>query len=216
MPQVHAAGDVLGSEGGVAPEAESGEQRLGEHERVLAAVGPGSQRALSDQLRIDRSVMVGVCGGLERAGHVRRERDAGDRRAYAVTITESPRRLLALAEATVPHISTTPSKPSHQANASNSPYCSASSCDSTPDVRPRRQGGRPGRGSGRGVRRQASGVRRQASGVRRQASGVRRQAIMPFVQASSCIAVRARTTRTAATAAPTTAASATSRGVTFP
>lgn len=70
--------------------------------KMLAEVGPSSQRALSDQLRIDRSVMVGICDGLERAGHLRRERDAGDRRAYAVTITESGRRLLARAEDAVP------------------------------------------------------------------------------------------------------------------
>ncbi|POX56581.1 MarR family transcriptional regulator [Streptomyces sp. Ru71] len=70
--------------------------------KMLADVGPTSQRVLSDQLRIDRSVMVGICDGLEKAGHVRRERDAGDRRAYAVTITDSGRRLLAEAEDAVP------------------------------------------------------------------------------------------------------------------
>jgi DNA-binding MarR family transcriptional regulator len=70
--------------------------------KMLAEVGPSSQRVLSDQLRIDRSVMVGICDGLEGAGHVRRERDAGDRRAYAVTITDSGRQLLARAEAGVP------------------------------------------------------------------------------------------------------------------
>jgi DNA-binding MarR family transcriptional regulator len=70
--------------------------------KMLAEIGPSSQRVLSDQLRIDRSVMVGICDGLEGAGHVRRERDAGDRRAYAVTITDSGRQLLARAEAGVP------------------------------------------------------------------------------------------------------------------
>lgn len=70
--------------------------------KMLAEAGPGSQRALSDQLRIDRSVMVGICDGLEQAGHVRRERDADDRRAYAVTITDSGRRMLAHAEDAVP------------------------------------------------------------------------------------------------------------------
>lgn len=70
--------------------------------KMLAEVGPSSQRALSDQLRIDRSVMVGICDGLEQAGHVRRERDAGDRRAYAVTVTTSGRRLLTEAEHAVP------------------------------------------------------------------------------------------------------------------
>ncbi|MFF2848790.1 MarR family winged helix-turn-helix transcriptional regulator [Streptomyces sp. NPDC058001] len=70
--------------------------------KMLADVGPCSQRVLSDELRIDRSVMVGLCDGLEQAGHVRRERDAADRRAYAVTLTDSGRRLLALAEDAVP------------------------------------------------------------------------------------------------------------------
>ncbi|WNI26679.1 MarR family winged helix-turn-helix transcriptional regulator [Streptomyces sp. ITFR-16] len=70
--------------------------------KMLAAVGPSSQRVLSDELRIDRSVMVGLCDSLEQAGHVRRERDAGDRRAYAVTLTDSGRRLLDRAEDLVP------------------------------------------------------------------------------------------------------------------
>ena len=70
--------------------------------KMLAEAGPSSQRALSDQLRIDRSVMVGICDALEGAGHVRRERDPADRRAYAVSITDSGRRLLARAEGEVP------------------------------------------------------------------------------------------------------------------
>ncbi|CAM5566558.1 MarR family winged helix-turn-helix transcriptional regulator [Streptomyces griseus] len=70
--------------------------------KMLAEVGPSSQRVLSDELRIDRSVMVGICDSLEQAGHVRRERDAADRRAYAVTITDPGRQLLAQAEEAVP------------------------------------------------------------------------------------------------------------------
>lgn len=70
--------------------------------KMLAEVGPCSQRVLSDELRIDRTVMVGICDGLEQAGHVRRERNVADRRAYAVTITDSGRRLLAQAEDAVP------------------------------------------------------------------------------------------------------------------
>jgi hypothetical protein len=46
--------------------------------------------------------MFGVCDSLEQAGHVRRERDTDDRRAYAVTITDSGRWLLARAEGAVP------------------------------------------------------------------------------------------------------------------
>ncbi|MCX4663563.1 MarR family winged helix-turn-helix transcriptional regulator [Streptomyces uncialis] len=70
--------------------------------KMLTEAGPGSQRVLSDQLRIDRTVMVGICDGLERAGHVRRERAAGDRRAYAVTVTDAGRAELARAERAVP------------------------------------------------------------------------------------------------------------------
>ncbi|WP_405674729.1 MarR family transcriptional regulator [Streptomyces sp. NBC_01511] len=70
--------------------------------KMLAEAGPCSQRVLSDELRIDRTVMVGICDGLEQAGHVRRERNVADRRAYAVTITDSGRRLLAQAEDAVP------------------------------------------------------------------------------------------------------------------
>ena len=70
--------------------------------KMLAAVGPRSQQVLSEELRIDRSVMVGIADDLEKAGHVRRERDPEDRRAYAVTITASGRRALTKAEKAVP------------------------------------------------------------------------------------------------------------------
>lgn len=70
--------------------------------KMLAAVGPCSQQALSEELRIDRSVMVGVCDDLERSGLVRRERNPRDRRSYAVTITDAGLRRVAEAEETVP------------------------------------------------------------------------------------------------------------------
>jgi DNA-binding MarR family transcriptional regulator len=70
--------------------------------KMLAEVGPCSQRVLSDELRIDRSVMVGLCDTLEAAGQVRRERDAQDRRAYAVTLTDPGREALARAEGALP------------------------------------------------------------------------------------------------------------------
>lgn len=54
---------------------------------MLARVGAVSQQELSEQLRIDRSVMVGCIDGLEDAGFVRRERNPHDRRAYAVVPT---------------------------------------------------------------------------------------------------------------------------------
>jgi DNA-binding MarR family transcriptional regulator len=56
---------------------------------MLARVGAVSQQELSEQLRIDRSVMVGCIDGLEAAGFVRRERNPHDRRAYAVVPTDA-------------------------------------------------------------------------------------------------------------------------------
>jgi len=70
--------------------------------KMLAAVGPCSQQSLAEQLRIDRSVMVGIADDLERAGLARRERNPNDRRAYAVSITKAGRRTLAAAETTMP------------------------------------------------------------------------------------------------------------------
>ncbi|MGW5381146.1 MarR family winged helix-turn-helix transcriptional regulator [Nocardia sp. NPDC003963] len=70
--------------------------------KMLAAVGPRSQQVLSDELRIDRSVMVGIADELEQSGYVRRERDPADRRAYAVTLTTAGRRALTRAEKYVP------------------------------------------------------------------------------------------------------------------
>jgi DNA-binding MarR family transcriptional regulator len=70
--------------------------------KMLAAVGPRSQQVLSEELRIDRSVMVGIADDLEKSGYVRRERSPEDRRAYAVTITAPGRRALAKAEKWIP------------------------------------------------------------------------------------------------------------------
>ncbi|SBW23799.1 MarR family winged helix-turn-helix transcriptional regulator [Protofrankia symbiont of Coriaria ruscifolia] len=70
--------------------------------KMLNAVGPCSQQTLSDELRIDRSVMVNICDDLERAGHVRRERNPRDRRSYAVTITDTGQRRLADVEKSIP------------------------------------------------------------------------------------------------------------------
>ncbi|MER7134406.1 MarR family winged helix-turn-helix transcriptional regulator, partial [Streptosporangium saharense] len=70
--------------------------------QMLQAVGPCSQQTLSEELRIDRSVMVTICDDLERAGYARRERNPRDRRSYAVTITGQGRERLATAQAAVP------------------------------------------------------------------------------------------------------------------
>ncbi len=64
--------------------------------KVLSDVGPCSQQELSEQLRIDRSVMVGCIDGLEDSGLVRRERHPKDRRANVIVPT--PEGLAALAE----------------------------------------------------------------------------------------------------------------------
>jgi DNA-binding MarR family transcriptional regulator len=72
--------------------------------QMLEAAGPASQQALSDELRIDRSTMVRCIDALEKAGSVRRHRDAADRRAYSVHITESGRTVLAEAEQEVPDV----------------------------------------------------------------------------------------------------------------
>ncbi|MFF8958299.1 MarR family winged helix-turn-helix transcriptional regulator [Streptomyces sp. NPDC014894] len=70
--------------------------------KMLKDVGPSSQQELSEQLRIDRSVMVGCIDGLEDSGLVRRERHPRDRRAYAVTLTPEAGPVLDEAESGVP------------------------------------------------------------------------------------------------------------------
>ncbi|GAB2597915.1 MarR family winged helix-turn-helix transcriptional regulator [Kribbella endophytica] len=89
-----------------AGEAHAASQGLGAgHQlvlKMLSEVGPTSQQALSEGLRIDRSVMVTICDELERTSCVRRERNPQDRRSYAVTLTETGRARLKEADAAVP------------------------------------------------------------------------------------------------------------------
>ncbi|MBF6336668.1 MarR family transcriptional regulator [Nocardia abscessus] len=89
-----------------AAEVHAQEQGLGVGQhlvlKMLADAGPCSQRVLSEELRIDRSVMVGIADDLEASGYVRRERDPADRRAYAVTITGPGRQAVTDAEKTIP------------------------------------------------------------------------------------------------------------------
>jgi DNA-binding MarR family transcriptional regulator len=56
---------------------------------VLSELGPVSQQALADILAVDRSTMVAFVDELERRGYVRRGRNPGDRRAYALELTQS-------------------------------------------------------------------------------------------------------------------------------
>ena len=64
-------------------EAAQSEIGVGQHLvlKMLAEVGPSSQRTLSDELRLDRTVMVGICDSLEKDGYVERRRNPDDRRA---------------------------------------------------------------------------------------------------------------------------------------
>lgn len=89
-----------------AGEIHAGTQGLGVGQqlvlKMLDAVGACSQQVLSEELRIDRSVMVGVCDDLEQSGYLRRERNPRDRRSYAVTITDAGRTRLRAAEQAIP------------------------------------------------------------------------------------------------------------------
>jgi DNA-binding MarR family transcriptional regulator len=52
-------------------------------------------------MRIDRTTMVSLIDGLERAGYVKRERNPDDRRAYVITLTAAGRRAQGRAEKAV-------------------------------------------------------------------------------------------------------------------
>lgn len=68
--------------------------------RVLAE-GPYTQVALADFLHADRMTMVRLIDDLERAGLVRRNPNARDRRAYDVTLTTEGQAILAQTHAAV-------------------------------------------------------------------------------------------------------------------
>lgn len=82
-----------------------GRHGLGEKEFALLSViaaEPGrSQRRLGEVLLIDRTTIVSLVDGLERAGLVARERAAQDRRMIAVRPTAEGERVLAAATADV-------------------------------------------------------------------------------------------------------------------
>ncbi len=72
------------------------------HYGVLAALageGPHAQKALGEKLAIDRTTMVGLIDELEGLGLVERRRDPGDRRRYALALTDDGRRTILEAEA---------------------------------------------------------------------------------------------------------------------
>lgn len=72
------------------------------HYVVLAAVEGGdgpSQRMISDLLGIDRATVVALTDNLQRRRLLRRARSTQDRRAYALHLTETGRRLVGKAHA---------------------------------------------------------------------------------------------------------------------
>ncbi|MEZ4238734.1 MAG: MarR family transcriptional regulator [Myxococcota bacterium] len=72
------------------------------HHGVLACLADAeglSQRAVSDQLRIDPSDLVKVVDLLEREGWLVRERDPTDRRRHRLRLTDAGRERLAAREA---------------------------------------------------------------------------------------------------------------------
>jgi DNA-binding MarR family transcriptional regulator len=68
---------------------------------ILVDEGPLSQQRLGERMGIDRTTMVALVDGLERDGLVERERNPGDRRAYALRASPRGRRLLGRAAAAV-------------------------------------------------------------------------------------------------------------------
>lgn len=69
--------------------------------RVLAATGPVSHRELAAGLGVAPGTLTPVVDALERAGSVRRDRDAADRRVVRVSITTPGRERLVAAGAEV-------------------------------------------------------------------------------------------------------------------
>ena len=65
---------------------------------VIKAHGPLSQAALGDALRVDRTTIVAVVDELERAGYVKRGRNAADRRVHSLEVTPAGTEALRAAE----------------------------------------------------------------------------------------------------------------------
>jgi DNA-binding MarR family transcriptional regulator len=55
--------------------------------QALLATGPISQQQLAEQMRVNRTLIVGIVDRHERRGWVERRRDPGDRRSYRLHVT---------------------------------------------------------------------------------------------------------------------------------
>jgi DNA-binding MarR family transcriptional regulator len=62
---------------------------------VIASEGPLSQQQLGARIGLDRTTVVAIIDGLERAGYVKRHRNPDDRRAYALEVTAAGHRFIA-------------------------------------------------------------------------------------------------------------------------
>lgn len=71
---------------------------------MVTEVGPMTQKALGDALRIDRTTMVALLDDLEEKGYVARQRHPQDRRAFLVQPTDPSTGRLAQAAARRPCI----------------------------------------------------------------------------------------------------------------
>lgn len=68
---------------------------------AVEALGPASQRVLGEHLAINRTTMVQLVDSLEAEGLVVRNRDASDRRSYAVDLTPAGQRAYARLQKTI-------------------------------------------------------------------------------------------------------------------
>jgi len=72
--------------------------------RLSRATGPLRQKDLAALLALDGSSVVRLLDGLQAAGYIERREDDGDRRAKAITLTVTGRKVVAQVEATATRV----------------------------------------------------------------------------------------------------------------